>query len=136
MPKNQKINNSKRYGIWAWVGTKTRTTIDLLFSQFTESEVEASSNVLSLVLNKDAISELKNYLLRKDFDEIYDDLFNNLLINLECIYLPNTVKWSWLLNQENKVKDFMMRQLNIPEALDSILNLKIPKKIIEKGDEN
>ena len=119
-----------------WVGTKTRTTIDLMISQFTESEVEASSDDLSLVLNKDAIIELKNYLLRKDFDEIYNDLFNNLLINLDSIYLPNTGKWSWLLSPENKVRDFMMRQLNIPEALDSILNLKIPEKIIEKGDEN
>ena len=119
-----------------WVGTKTRTTIDLMISQFTESEVEASSDDLSLVLNKDAIIELKNYLLRKDFDEIYDDLFNNLLINLDSIYLPNTGKWSWLLSPENKVRDFMMRQLNIPEALDSILNLKIPEKIIKKGDEN
>ena len=119
-----------------WVGTKTRTTIDLMISQFTESEVEASSDDLSLVLNKDAIIELKNYLLRKDFDEIYYDLFNNLLINLDSIYLPNTGKWSWLLSPENKVRDFMMRQLNIPEALDSILNLKIPEKIIEKGDEN
>ena len=119
-----------------WVGTKTRTTIDLMISQFTESEVEASSDDLSLVLNKDAIIELKNYLLRKDFDEIYNDLFNNLLINLDSVYLPNTGKWSWLLSPENKVRDFMMRQLNIPEALDSILNLKIPEKIIEKGDEN
>ena len=119
-----------------WVGTKTRTTIDLMISQFTESEVEASSDDLSLVLNKDAIIELKNYLFRKDFDEIYNDLFNNLLINLDSIYLPNTGKWSWLLSPENKVRDFMMRQLNIPEALDSILNLKIPEKIIEKGDEN
>ena len=119
-----------------WVGTKTRTTIDLMISQFTESEVEASSDDLSLVLNKDAIIELKNYLFRKDFDEIYNDLFNNLLINLDNIYLPNTGKWSWLLSPENKVRDFMMRQLNIPEALDSILNLKIPEKIIERGDEN
>ena len=107
-----------------------------MISQFTESEVEAISDDLSLVLNKDAIIELKNYLLRKDFDEIYNDLFNNLLINLDSIYLPNTGKWSWLLSPENKVRDFMMRQLNIPEALDSILNLKIPEKIIEKGDEN
>ena len=45
-------------------------------------------------------------------------------------------KWSWLLSPENKVRDFMMRQLNIPEALDSILNLKIPEKIIDRGDEN
>ena len=75
-------------------------------------------------------------MLRKDFDEIYNDLFNNLLINLDSIYLPNTGKWSWLLSPENKVRDFMMRQLNIPEALDSILNLKIPEKIIEKGNEN
>ena len=119
-----------------WVGTKTRTTIDLMISQFTESEVEASSDDLSLVLNKDAIIELKNYLFRKDFDEIYNDLFNNLLINLDSIYLPNTGKWSWLLSPENKVRDFMMRQLNIPEALDSILNLKIPEKIIDRGDEN
>ena len=119
-----------------WVGTKTRTTIDLMISQFTESEVEASSDDLSLVLNKDAIIELKNYLLRKDFDEIYNDLFNNLLINLDSIYLPNTGKWSWLLSPENKVRDFMMRQLNIQEALDSILNLKIPEKIIEKGDQS
>jgi len=36
----------------------------------------------------------------------------------------------------NNARDFMMRQLNIPEALDSILNLMIPEKIIEKGDEN
>ena len=119
-----------------WVGTKTRTTIDLMISHFTESEVEASSDDLSLVLNKDTIIELKNYLLRKDFDEIYDDLFKNLLINLDNIYLPNTGKWSWLLSTENKVRDFMIRQLNIPEAIDSILNLKIPEKIIEKEDEN
>ena len=119
-----------------WVGTKTRTTIELMISQFTESKVEAISDTLSLVLNKDTIIELKNYLLRKDFDEIYDDLFKNLLINLDNIYLPNTGKWSWLLSPENKVRDFMIRQLNIPEAIDSILNLKIPEKIIEKGDEN
>ena len=37
---------------------------------------------------------------------------------------------------ENKVRDFIMRQLNIQEALDSILNLKIPEKIIEKGDKS
>ena len=119
-----------------WVGTKTRTTIDLMISQFTKSKVEASSDDLSLVLNKDAIIELKNYLFKKDFDEIYNDLFNNLLINLDSIYLPNTGKWSWLLSPENKLRDFMMRQLNIPEALDSILNLRIPEKTIEKGDEN
>ena len=107
-----------------------------MISQFTESKVEAISDTLSLVLNKDTIIELKNYLLRKDFDEIYDDLFKNLLINLDNIYLPNTGKWSWLLSPENKVRDFMIRQLNIPEAIDSILNLKIPEKIIEKGDEN
>ena len=107
-----------------------------MISHFTESKVEAISDDLSLVLNRDTIIELKNYLLSKDFDEIYDDLFNNLLINLDSIYLPNTGKWSWLLSPDNKVRDFMMRQLNIPEALDSILNLKIPEKIIEKGDEN
>ena len=88
------------------------------------------------LIDKHSNIELKNYLLRKDFDEIYNDLFNNLLINLDSIYLPNTGKWSWLLSPENKVRDFMMRQLNIPEALDSILNLKIPEKIIEKGDQN
>ena len=127
-------NDSIRW--FPWVGTKTRTTIELMISQFTESKVEAISDTLSLVLNKDTIIELKNYLLRKDFDEIYDDLFKNLLINLDNIYLPNTGKWSWLLSPENKVRDFMIRQLNIPEAIDSILNLKIPEKIIEKGDEN
>ena len=103
-----------------------------MISQFTESKVEASSDALSLVLNSDTIIELKYYLLNKEFDEIYDDLFNNLLINLDSIYLPNTGKWSWLLSTENKVRDFIMRQLNIQEALDSILNLKIPEKIIEK----
>ena len=37
---------------------------------------------------------------------------------------------------ENKVRDFMIRQLNIQEVIDSILNLKIPEQIIEKGDKN
>ena len=116
-----------------WVGTKTRTTIELMISQFTESKVEASSDALSLVLNLETIIELKNHLLSKTFNEIYYDLFNNLLINLDGIYLPNTGKWSWLLSPENRVRDFIMRQLDIQEALDSILNLKIPEKTIEKS---
>ena len=103
-----------------------------MISQFTESKVEASSDALSLVLNSDTINELKNYLLSKEFNEIYDDLFNNLLINLDSLYLPNTGKWSWLLSPENKVRDFIMRQLNIQEAIDSIINLKIPEQLDDK----
>ena len=75
---------------------------------------------------------MQDFLLNKKSEEIYDDLFNNLLDNVDNIYLQNTGKWSWLLSPENKVRDFIMRQLNIQEALDSILNLKIPEKIIEK----
>ena len=119
-----------------WVGTKTRTTIELMMSQFTESKVEENYDNLSLVLNKEALIELKNYLMSKEYNEIYDDLFNNLIINLGNIYLPNTGKWSWLLSPENKIRDFIMRQLNIQEAIDSILNLQIPEKIIEEGSES
>ncbi len=120
-------NNLIRW--FPWVGTKTRTTIELMISQFTESQVEAASDDLSIVLDKGALIDLKNYLLSKEFSEIYDDLFDNLIINLDYIYLPNTGKWSWLLSPENKVRDFIMRQLNIQEAIDSIINLKIPEHL-------
>ena len=60
-----------------------------MISQFTESQVEAASDDLSIVLDKGALIELKNYLLSKEFSEIYDDLFDNLIINLDSIYLPN-----------------------------------------------
>ena len=89
-----------------------------MISQFTESQVEAASDDLSIVLDKGALIELKNYLLSKEFSEIYDDLFDNLIINLDYIYLPNRGKWSWLLSPENKVRDFIMRQLSIQEAID------------------
>ena len=112
-----------------WVGTKTRSTIELMISQFTESQVETASDDLSIVLEKGALIELRNYLLSKEFSEIYYDLFDNLIINLDYIYLPNRGKWSWLLSPENKVRDFIMRQLNIQEAIDSIINLKIPEHL-------
>tara|TARA_B100001057_G_scaffold440454_1_gene474364 strand:- start:208 stop:537 length:330 start_codon:yes stop_codon:yes gene_type:complete len=100
-----------------------------MISQFTESQVETASDDLSIVLEKGALIELRNYLLSKEFSEIYYDLFDNLIINLDYIYLPNRGKWSWLLSPENKVRDFIMRQLNIQEAIDSIINLKIPEHL-------
>ena len=108
-----------------WVGTKTRTTIDLMISQFTSSKSNLDSDDLSLVININEFNTLQDFLLNKKSEEIYDDLFNNLLVNVENIYLQNTGKWSWLLSPENKVRDFMMRQLNIQEAMNAILNLKI-----------
>ena len=108
-----------------WVGTKTRTTIDLMISQFTNSKSNLDSDDLSLVININEFNSLQDFLLNKKSEEIYDDLFNNLLINVDNIYLQNTGKWSWLLSPENKVRDFMMRQLNIQEAMNAILNLKI-----------
>ena len=108
-----------------WVGTKTRTTIDLMISQFTNSKSNLDSDDLSLVININEFNTLQDFLLNKKSEEIYDDLFNNLLINVDNIYLQNTGKWSWLLSPENKVRDFMMRQLNIQEAINTILNFKI-----------
>ena len=108
-----------------WVGTKTRTTIDLMISQFTNSKSNLDSDDLSLVININEFNTLQDFLLNKKSEEIYDDLFNNLLINVDNIYLQNTGKWSWLLSPENKVRDFMMRQLNIQEAMNAILNFKI-----------
>ena len=108
-----------------WVGTKTRTTIDLMISQFTNSKSNLDSDDLSLVININEFNTLQDFLLNKKSKEIYDDLFNNLLINVDNIYLQNTGKWSWLLSPENKVRDFMMRQLNIQEAMNAILNFKI-----------
>ena len=108
-----------------WVGTKTRTTIDLMISQFTNSNSNLDSDDLSLVININEFNTLQDFLLNKKSKEIYDDLFNNLLINVDNIYLQNTGKWSWLLSPENKVRDFMMRQLNIQEAMNAILNFKI-----------
>ena len=108
-----------------WVGTKTRTTIDLMISQFTNSKSNLDSDDLSLVINVNEFNTLQDFLLNKKSEEIYDDLFNNLLINVDNIYLQNTGKWSWLLSPENKVRDFMMRQLNIQEAMNAILNFKI-----------
>ena len=92
-----------------WVGTKTRTTIDLMISQFTNSKSNLDSDDLSLVINVNEFNTLQDFLLNKKSEEIYDDLFNNLLINVDNIYLQNTGKWSWLLSPENKVRDFMMR---------------------------
>jgi hypothetical protein len=108
-----------------WVGTKTRITIDLMISQFTNSKSNLDSDDLSLVININEFNTLQDFLLNKKSEEIYDDLFNNLLINVDNIYLQNTGKWSWLLSPENKVRDFMMRQLNIQEAMNAILNFKI-----------
>ena len=108
-----------------WVGTKTRTTIDLMISQFTNSKSNLDSDDLSLVINVNEFNSLQDFLLNKKSEEIYVDLFNNLLVNVDNIYLQNTGKWSWLLSPENKVRDFMMRQLNIQEAMNAILNLKI-----------
>ena len=108
-----------------WVGTKTRTTIDLMISQFTNSKSNLDSDDLSLVININEFNTLQDFLLNKKSEEIYDDLFNKLLINVDNIYLQNTGKWSWLLSPENKVRDFMMRQLNIQEAMNAILNFKI-----------
>ena len=108
-----------------WVGTKTRTTIDLMISQFTNSKSNLDSDDLSLDINVNEFNSLQDFLFNKKSEEIYDDLFNNLLVNVENIYLQNTGKWSWLLSPENKVRDFMMRQLNIQEAMNAILNLKI-----------
>tara|TARA_A100001011_G_scaffold133749_1_gene140974 strand:- start:57 stop:2291 length:2235 start_codon:yes stop_codon:yes gene_type:complete len=108
-----------------WVGTKTRTTIDLMISQFTNSKSNLDSDDLSLDINVNEFNSLQDFLLNKKSEEIYVDLFNNLLVNVDNIYLQNTGKWSWLLSPENKVRDFMMRQLNIPEAMNAILNLKI-----------
>ena len=108
-----------------WVGTKTRTTIDLMISQFTNSKSYLDSDDLSLVINVNVFNTLQDFLLNKKSEDIYDDLFNNLLINVDNIYLQNTGKWSWLLSPENKVRDFMMRQLNIQEAMNAILNFKI-----------
>ena len=108
-----------------WVGTKTRTTIDLMISQFTNSKSNLDSDDLSLVININEFNTLQDFLLNKKSEEIYDDLFNKLLINVDNIYLQNTGKWSWLLSPENKVRDFMMRQLNIQEAINTILNFKI-----------
>ena len=108
-----------------WVGSKTRTTIDLMISQFTNSKSNLDSDDLSLVININEFNTLQDFLLNKKSEEIYDDLFNNLLINVDNIYLQNTGKWSWLLSPENKVRDFMMRQLNIQEAMNAILNFKI-----------
>ena len=108
-----------------WVGSKTRTTIDLMISQFTNSKSNLDSDDLSLVININEFNTLQDFLLNKKYEEIYDNLFNNLLINVDNIYLQNTGKWSWLLSPENKVRDFMMRQLNIQEAMNAILNFKI-----------
>lgn len=108
-----------------WVGTKTRTTIDLMISQFTNSKSNLDSDDLSLVINVNEFNSLQDFLLNKKSEEIYVDLFKNLLVNVDNIYLQNTGKWSWLLSPENKVRDFMMRQLNIQEAMNAILNLKI-----------
>ena len=108
-----------------WVGTKTRITIDLMISQFTNSKSNLDSDDLSLVININEFNTLQDFLLNKKSEEIYDDLFNKLLINVDNIYLQNTGKWSWLLSPENKVRDFMMRQLNIQEAMNAILNFKI-----------
>ena len=108
-----------------WVGTKTRITIDLMISQFTNSKSNLDSDDLSLVININEFNSLQDFLLNKKSEEIYVDLFNNLLVNVDNIYLQNTGKWSWLLSPENKVRDFMMRQLNIQEAMNAILNLKI-----------
>ncbi len=108
-----------------WVGTKTRTTIDLMISQFTNSKSNLDSDDLSLDINVNEFNSLQDFLLNKKSEEIYVDLFNNLLVNVDNIYLQNTGKWSWLLSPENKVRDFMMRQLNIQEAMNAILNLKI-----------
>ena len=108
-----------------WVGTKTRTTIDLMISQFTNSKSNLDSDDLSLVINVNEFNSLQDFLLNKKSEEIYVDLFNNLLVNVDNIYLQNTGKWSWLLSPENKVRDFMMRQLNIQEAMNAILNFKI-----------
>ena len=82
------------------------------------------STLTSRLLNK-SIYISSDFLFNKKSEEIYDDLFNNLLINVDNIYLQNTGKWSWLLSPENKVRDFMMRQLNIQEAMNAILNFKI-----------
>ena len=87
--------NTRLYFYWydfirwfPWVGTKQEQLL-LMISQFTESKVEAISDTLSLVLNKDTIIELKNYLLRKILMK-YMIIYLKFSINLDNIYLPNT----------------------------------------------
>ena len=98
---------------------------NLFVEKMLPTPIDLDSDDLSLVININEFNTLQDFLLNKKSEEIYDDLFNNLLINVDNIYLQNTGKWSWLLSPENKVRDFMMRQLNIQEAINTILNFKI-----------
>ena len=101
-----------------WVGGRTSLAICLLIEFFSEEKPFLSK--LSIRCNYTSIIRTKEFIKPLDQSQIYNELFNLIIKNESKFSFPNG-KWSWLLPNDLKIKDFMNRELNIQEAI-SIIN--------------
>ena len=101
-----------------WVGGRTSLAICLLIEFFSEEKPFLSK--LSIRCNYTSIIRTKEFIKSLDQSQIYNELFNLIIKNESKFSFPNG-KWSWLLPNDLKIKDFMNRELNIQEAI-SIIN--------------